>query len=128
MVSTRRIEKLTSEKLIENTKTVLKFTQIYCDDKHIDEKKLPETLNLEFKCEPLNVALDYHLCSTCKEVFLYSYQKLQECEHEEKPSCRKCPSPCYERPKWKQVTQIMKYSGMKLGLLKIKKLFTSIKN
>jgi len=114
---------LTAQRLIDNTKTILKFTQLYCDDKHKNEKKLNENLQLEFQNRPLHVELNYNLCSTCKEVFLYSYQRLQECEFEEKPSCRKCPKPCYERPKWKQVTKIMRHSGMKLGLIKIKKFF-----
>ena len=115
---------MTKEKLIYDTKTVLKFIQLYCDDKHKDEKKSEKVLQLEFQNNSLHVDLNYKLCEACTHTFLYSYQRLQECEFEEKPSCRKCPKPCYERPKWKELAKIMKYSGMKLGLLKIKKFFS----
>ncbi|NLM99553.1 MAG: hypothetical protein GX170_05965, partial [Campylobacteraceae bacterium] len=46
--------------------------------------------------------------------------------NEEKPSCRKCPNPCYEKDRWKLLAKIMKYSGMKLGLLKIRKMFKRV--
>ena len=113
---------MTDEKFIHDTKTVLKFIQIYCDDKHKDEQKKQELLNLIYRENNLHVDVNYNLCSTCKDTFLLSYKKLQECPHEEKPSCRKCPKPCYERPNWKHLAKIMKYSGMKRGLTKLKKL------
>ena len=114
---------MTDEKFIHDTKTVLKFIQIYCDDKHESEPKKEESLNLVYREKVLHVDVKYNLCSACKKTFLLSYQKLQLCPHEEKPSCRKCPKPCYERPDWKKVAKIMKYSGMKQGLTKLKKLF-----
>jgi predicted amidophosphoribosyltransferase len=113
---------MTNEKFIHDTKIVLKFIQIYCDDKHKDEPKEKGTQELIYLEKDLHVKIDYNLCSTCKDTFLLSYHKLQLCPHEEKPSCRKCPKPCYERPDWKRVAKIMKHSGMKQGLLKVKKL------
>jgi len=113
---------MTNEKFIHDTKTVLKFIQIYCDDKHEDEPKEKNSQKLIYLEKDLDVEVNYNLCSTCKETFLLSYRNLQECPHADKPSCRKCPSPCYERPDWKKVAKIMKHSGMKQGLLKIKKL------
>ena len=115
---------MTDEKFIHDTKIVLKFIQIYCEDKHTTVTKLDHNLNLTYREKNLHVEINYHLCSTCKDTFLLSYHKLQLCPHEEKPSCRKCPKPCYERPDWKRVAKIMKHGGMKQGLLKIKKLFT----
>lgn len=123
MVTKRRNKKLKKEKFINDTKTVLKFIQIYCNEKHKNEQKTNENLSLYYLNEDLHVNLNYDLCSTCKKTFLNSYKKLQECPHDEKPSCRKCPSPCYEKKDWKELAKIMKYSGMKLGLLKIRKLF-----
>jgi len=114
---------MTNEKFIHDTKTVLKFIQIYCDDKHHDTQKEKNSQKLIYRENDLNIKVDYNLCSICKNTFLLSYQKLQLCPHEEKPSCRKCPKPCYERPDWKRVAKIMKYSGMKQGLTKLKKLF-----
>jgi hypothetical protein len=46
--------------------------------------------------------------------------KLQNCPHEIKPRCRKCPTPCYEKQEWKNIARIMKYSAIKLSLGKIK--------
>jgi len=114
---------MTKEKFIHDTQTVLKFIQIYCEDKHKDEPKFDGKEDLIYNNEPLHVKIKYHLCSACRDTFYLSYHNLQECPHEEKPSCRKCPKPCYDRPDWKHVAKIMKYSGMKQGLLKIRKLF-----
>lgn len=114
---------MNDEKLIQDTTTVLKFIQLYCDKKHNDCEKTNDIQQLEHKNKPLHVSLNYTLCPTCKETFLYSYARLQECPHVEKPSCRKCPTPCYEKTRWKELAKIMKFSGMQLGLLKIRKLF-----
>jgi len=111
------------EKFIHDTKTVLKFIQIYCDEKHKNEEKTDEKLQLIYKNRDLQESIKYNLCSKCKETFLYSYKRLQECPHEEKPRCRKCPSPCYERSEWKKLAKIMKFSGIKMGILKIRKFF-----
>ena len=113
---------MTNEKFIHDTTTVLKFIQIYCDDKHKDTQKKEGLQSLVYREKKLDIDITYHLCSVCKNTFLLSYQKLQECPHEEKPSCRKCPKPCYERPDWKHVAKIMKHSGMKQGIIKLKKL------
>ncbi|WP_024955648.1 nitrous oxide-stimulated promoter family protein [Sulfurospirillum arcachonense] len=114
---------MTKEKFIIDSSTVLKFIQIYCDDKHKDATKLYETLQLNYLNENLDEKLEYHLCSTCKETFVYSYQRLKECPHDEKPRCRKCPNPCYEKTQWKKLATIMRYGGIQLGLNKIKKIF-----
>jgi hypothetical protein len=111
------------EKFSQDTTTVLKFIQLYCDKNHSDCEKTTDSQHLNYKNKPLHVTLDYLLCPTCRETFLYSYARLQECPFEEKPSCRKCPNPCYEKSKWKELAKIMKFSGMQLGLLKIRKLF-----
>lgn len=111
-------------KFIGDTQTVLKFIQLYCDNNHKNIEKHSETLNLTYKDKELNTPINYTLCSTCKDTFLYSYHRLQNCPHEEKPRCRKCPNPCYEKPQWKKLSKIMRYSGMQLGLIKIKRLFT----
>jgi len=114
---------MTDEKFINDTQTVLKFIQLYCDKKHNDTEKSDELLNLRYKNEDLHVELPYNLCAKCKEDLLYSYERLQECPHDEKPSCRKCPKPCYEKSKWKELAKIMKFSGIQFGLIKIRKLF-----
>lgn len=110
------------EKFLKDTLTVLDFIQTYCEDKHEKEPKTKERLELVYKGKKIGEC-EYDLCVLCKENFLYSYARLKECPHEEKPRCRKCPNPCYEKYKWKEFAKIMRYSGMKKGLLKVKKIF-----
>lgn len=114
---------MTKEKFIYDTETVLKFIQFYCEKEHIHDKKNDETVRLYYRDEDLEKEISFNLCEDCEKTFFYSFIKLQECSFEEKPSCRKCPEPCYGKYEWKKVAKIMKYSGMKLGFLKIKKLF-----
>ena len=114
---------MTEEKFIHDSKTVLKFIQYYCDNKHTDEARVDDSLALVYKTQDLKISLDYSLCDECRESFVYSHARLQECPHEDKPSCRSCDDPCYEKKEWKLLAKIMKYSGMSLGLLKIRKLF-----
>ncbi|MBE0491961.1 MAG: nitrous oxide-stimulated promoter family protein [Sulfurospirillum sp.] len=109
------------EKFIKDTQTVLQFIQTFCDDKHASQHP-KESLNISYREKNL-LHVSFHLCSTCKQTFLYSLERLQSCPHEEKPRCRKCSNPCYERSRWKELAQIMRYSGMKLGLVKLKKIF-----
>ncbi|MCK9256807.1 MAG: nitrous oxide-stimulated promoter family protein [Sulfurospirillaceae bacterium] len=108
------------EKFYHDALTVAKFIKIYCDDKH--EEKIEKTYELKYKGEEFN-PLTLTLCEVCHNTLFYSLERLEACPHEEKPSCRKCPNPCYEKDRWKLLAKIMKYSGMKLGLLKIRKMF-----
>ena len=114
---------MTNEKFIYDSTTVLKFIQLYCDDKHKDIPKEQGEKSLVYRENLLNHTLTYELCLDCQKTFELSYEKLQNCPHEDKPSCRKCPAPCYDKPDWKSLAKIMKYSGMRLGLTKLRKLF-----
>jgi len=125
MDTKRRIKKLSEDKFIKDTQTVLKFIQLYCNEKHKNIAKENGVHHLNYKNKNLLTDVTYHLCEECTDTFVYSYKALQECPHEKKPSCRKCPAPCYDRPRWKKLASIMKYSGMKLGLTKIKRFFSS---
>lgn len=112
---------MSEEKFSHDVQTVLKFIQLYCNHKHTNQKK--ESMDIFYQDKNL-FQVSFHLCPTCKETFLYSLERLQNCPHEPKPACRKCENPCYERLRWKDMAKIMRYSGMKLGLLKIKNIFT----
>ena len=114
---------MTQEKFIYDSETVLKFVQFFCDNKHQDEEKIPSSIKLNYKSKDLNRELHYTLCIECQKSVLYSYTKLQTCPKDIKPSCRKCDAPCYGKQEWKTSAKIMKYSGMKFGFTKIKKLF-----
>ena len=123
MDTKRRTKKLSEDKFIHDTQTVLKFIQLYCDEKHKDSEKQDGIQHLNYLNKDLHEEINYHLCEACTDTFIYSYKALQKCPHDEKPSCRKCPEPCYDRPRWKHLASIMKFSGMKFGLIKIKKFF-----
>ena len=103
---------MTTEKLHENIHTLHRFIGLYCERKHHDKPK--ET---GFLIE------EYHLCEECKALLYYAHERLSACPHEPKPSCRKCPKPCYERNMWKKMAKVMMYSGMQLGLIKMRKFF-----
>lgn len=109
------------DKFKKDVKILLDFMEIYCKDKH-EVKCNKKELNLEYKSENLG-NISYLLCADCEENFLYSYERLQECPHEEKPRCRHCKNPCYEKQKWKKLASIMRYSGMKKGLTRVKRFF-----
>lgn len=96
---------MTPEKFEEDSATLYRFIKTYCDNKHTQSPKLESSL-----------------CCECDHVFNYAVQRLKECPHEIKPSCRKCPSPCYEKSMWKKMANIMMYSGMRLGLTKLRKM------
>ena len=119
---------MTNKKFIDDSKTVLRFIQCYCDSEHFKAQKSKNYIKLNYNNKDLNEEIQYHLCEKCEETLRYSYTKLQECIHDDKPSCRKCPKPCYDKIEWKHLAKIMRYSGLRLGILKIrKKLFGRFK-
>lgn len=113
---------MTEEKFIEQVSTLAKFMQTNCEDNHLKTPKSEVKFALHYKDKDLANVVSSVICKECEELFKYAYARLQNCPHEIKPSCRKCPHPCYERERWKQMAKIMRYSGMKLGLTKIKKM------
>jgi len=121
MEPTRRSQ-VTTEKFENEVRFVHKFIQLYCDKNHTDCDKKDGQLILSYHNSDLGV-VNYHLCEACEKTLKYSHQRLMECPHDEKPRCRKCPHPCYEKSQWKALAKIMRYSGMQLGLLKARKLF-----
>ena len=112
---------MTTQKFEHEIETLKVFLQTYCASKHTNQ--FPIKQNIPYKNFYFSTTLN--LCSECFEIFEYSLDKLQNCPHEEKPRCRKCSTPCYEKTQWKQLAKIMRFSGVKLGLLKLKnKLFS----
>jgi len=100
------------EKFEEDTKILHQFITTYCVHQHKNVLKNEGSL----------ATRSYTLCGECEKVLHYAYARLCECPHDPKPSCRKCKNPCYERGMWKKMARIMMYSGMRLGLTKMRKL------
>ena len=107
---------MTHEKFEIEINTLKKFYELYCKDKH--QKQNQEELIIDYKSEIFH--LELCLCENCNDAIKYSFLKLQNCPHETKPRCRKCPNPCYEKNEWKNIAKVMKYSAIKLSLGKIK--------
>ena len=108
---------MTFEKFKNEVDTLLKFFPIYCKDKHKDQYL--EKYEAIYKNKTIN--FEATLCENCHMLLNYAIQRLQECPNDPKPRCRKCPNPCYEKDKFKQMAKMMRYSGMKLGLTKAAK-------
>jgi hypothetical protein len=107
------------EKYKGEVATLKKFFEIYCNDEHTNQTDHCKQLN--YKDTKINVEL--HLCTSCIKLIDYSFDRLSECPHNPKPRCRTCKTPCYSKEEWKKVPKLMRYSGIKLGLLRIKKFF-----
>ena len=113
---------MTFEKFESEMDTLKKFFNIYCNDKHTNQYVK------NYEVIYLNKSLEFeaNLCEECHILLNYAIQRLQECPHEIKPRCRKCPNPCYDKDKYKQMAKMMRYSGMKLGLTKAAKRLKNI--
>ena len=108
---------MTREKFQADVLTLEKFFTKFCEDKH--KNQYTKVYTLEYK--QLSTKLNLNLCQNCHELISYSFDRLKECPHDIKPKCRKCPNPCYEKIEWKSLAKIMRYSGLRFGLSKIKK-------
>ena len=113
---------MTSEKFEKDINTLKEFFEVYCEAKHDNQTCTKK--ELIYRNETFEVEL--YLCEECLKDIKYSYSRLLECPHEEKPRCRKCPTPCYDKVQWKRTAKVMKYSGIKLGLTSIKNRVTNI--
>ena len=110
---------MTFEKYTQEVTTLTKFVSLYCADKHTDVPRKSHSITLKYageRAEPLEAVL----CDECAETIAYGIARLQGCPFDDKPKCRKCPNPCYERPMWKKLAKIMRHSGMKLGIEKVR--------
>lgn len=103
--------------------TVNKFFNMYCSgNKH--ENSIFRNVKLKFKDKTYDYEIK--LCDKCLETVSYSHNRLIDCPQEIKPKCRSCKNPCYDKDKWKAVAKVMRYSGVRLGLTKIKSKIKSI--
>ncbi len=110
---------MTEEKFQKEILTLEKFFVKFCEDKH--ENRNAKIYNLEYK--EFSIEKKIILCEDCHNTISYSFDRLKGCPHEIKPKCRQYPNPCYEKTKWKSLAKIMRYSGLRLGLINIKKKF-----
>jgi len=105
-----------AKKFEADVEVLKSFFPVYCNDKHKHQIKK----NYIFKYNTEEYQFQANLCEECHSLLNYSLQRLEKCPHDIKPKCRKCPNPCYEKPQWKALAKLMKYSAIKLGYIKIK--------
>lgn len=110
---------MTETKIQNEIKTLKYFFTLYCSDKH---KNQVHTQLVE-KHNNKEYTLDINICPECSPLLQTAFFNLTKCPHQIKPKCRKCKNPCYDKNDYKKVAKVMRYSGMKLGLLRIKKFF-----
>lgn len=113
---------MTTEKFEIEINTLKKFFELYCKDKH--KGLIDKNIKLKYKDKQFDI--DLSLCPTCHDSINYSFERLKECQHDIKPRCRTCPTPCYEKNRWKNAAKVMKYAAIKLSLSKVKKRITGI--
>lgn len=107
---------MTIEKFRSEIKILEKFFYRYCEDKHINQEL--KLYNFKYKDESFQTNIS--LCKDCQNLINYSFEKLNLCPHEEKPRCRKCPNPCYEKNEWKKLAKIMIYSSFIFNVSNLK--------
>jgi hypothetical protein len=107
----------------KNEISILKrFFELHCHHKHT--QLTHHCKHIVYKDEKINIELE--LCDDCITLIDYSLNRLLECPFDPKPMCRSCSNPCYEKNQWKKVAKLMRYSGMQLGVLKVRKFITKI--
>ena len=110
---------MTFEKYAQEVTTLTTFISLYCADKHMDLPKKSHCITLNYAGERAD-PFEAPLCNECAETVAYGIARLQGCPFDDKPKCRKCPNPCYERPMWKKLAKIMCHGGIKQGLQKVR--------
>jgi len=110
---------MTIEKFNSEAQILKKFFELHCKNKHTNQ----QSYNTKLTYNNTTTNIELCLCEECKNLIDYSFERLKECPHDPKPRCRTCPNPCYEKAQWKQVAKLMRYSGIKLGILKVKRFF-----
>jgi hypothetical protein len=97
----------------DEIKELKRFFELYCHNKH-DEQNILEISYGDDMVDTIS------LCSKCHSIFDYACDRLKECNIEPKPKCRKCKDKCYSDEIYKQMAKIMSYSGVRLGISKLK--------
>jgi len=84
-------------KIEKENNVVSKMIGLYCEKKHGSEHG--------------------NLCEDCANLKEYSHHRLDYCRYgEDKPSCRKCETHCYNPEMRNRIRLVMRFSGPRLAL------------
>ncbi|MCG8482107.1 MAG: nitrous oxide-stimulated promoter family protein [Clostridia bacterium] len=88
-------------KITKEKETITLMIKLYCNKKHHTKEKL---------------------CKECVAIKKYAHARLNRCPFgDEKSFCSKCPlGGCYEKSKREEIKKIMKYSGPRIILYRLK--------
>ncbi|MGB3962428.1 MAG: nitrous oxide-stimulated promoter family protein [Sulfurimonas sp.] len=111
---------MTCEKFEKELASLKKFFPLYCGDKH----RPTDVRHFDLRYQDKKYSFELPLCAECAELLSYSFERLKACPYDEKPKCRTCVKPCYNKTQWKQVAAVMRYSGTKTKLLEIRDFFS----
>jgi len=103
---------MTCEKFDYEVKTLKRFFEYFCQKKHKNSIRYTKVINYKEK----SFVYEFTLCNECIKDVDYSIDRLLSCVHEQKPKCRRCPNPCYEKNMWKKIAKVMRYSGIHLKI------------
>ena len=106
------------QKFESETATLKEFFQTNCSGNKHPSLELHK---LTCKHQEYIFEMEVTLCLECRKLLEYSLLRLENCPYEIKPKCRQCTSSCYAKKEWKQVAKVMRYSGLRLGVLRVKK-------
>lgn len=88
-----------TDKLLNEHKTIVAMTRIYCRDHHKVDGKID------------------HLCDDCREFRDFAQFRLSKCPYgQNKPVCRVCPVHCYKKDMKEKARTIMIYGGPRMLL------------
>lgn len=92
-------------------RTLMRFVEIYCREKHYLEKS-------QFTFKALNIKSirekNLMLCPECTKLLKYGLTMRLRCPYDPKPMCKKCTTQCYKGEYKSKIREIMKFSGIYL--------------
>jgi hypothetical protein len=105
----------TEGKLNRDIKVLIKFVEIYCDNKHESHNKSrwsPAGVDVEGKGND-----DPQLCQECRKLLDYSIMRRRLCPLDPKPVCKKCKIHCYSYEYRSKIKEVMRFSGTTIKFL-----------
>lgn len=109
--SAKQISREFTTKEKSDIRTLMRFVEIYCREKHTNEKSPFTFTKIDVKSIRKK---DLMLCPECTKLLRYGLTMRLKCPHDPKPMCKKCTTQCYKGEYRSKIREIMKFSGIYL--------------
>lgn len=109
--SAKQISRELTTKEKSDIRTLMRFVEIYCREKHTNEKSPFTFTKIDVKSIRKK---DLMLCPECTKLLRYGLTMRLKCPHDPKPMCKKCTTQCYKGEYRSKIREIMKFSGIYL--------------